>query len=176
MVAWTKLDRLTAPTTGFFDFQGFDFSTYPVLQIIGSGIRVTSDQSTVQCVFYKSGPTALTVYAYHINILPEATTQQEESDTAQTEVPLCSMDSATYKVGNDTAEFLSFKMLLAHPVLSSRFKHLFIESSFVNSAGAACRLDGGAMIKDTAAITGFRIAGSSDLTAGKVWVLGAGTS
>lgn len=176
MTAWTEIDRLLVPGSGYFDFQDLDLTPYTALEIIGSGITVTSDQSFVKAVFYKGSAVALTDYAYQAFIITDAATFVEESDTAQTEVPLCFADSATYKVGNDTGESIRFSLLLGHPTLASKNKHMLFNGGFINSAGAGCRYDGGAMIKDTNPITGVRISGSSNLVAGKIVLLGLGTS
>lgn len=176
MTAWTEIERLTAPASGYFDFQALDLAAYSALEIIGSGITVTSDQSLVKAVFYKAGPTALVDYAYHQYVVTTGATFVEESDTAQAEVPLCFADTATYKVGNAAGKSIGFSLLLGHPTLASKNKHMTFIGSFINSAGAGCRFEGGAMIKDTAAITGVRIGGSSDLVAGKVILLGLGTA
>lgn len=176
MAAWTKIADQLAPASGYFDFQALTLSGYTAVEIIASDLTVTSDQSIIQIVFYKAGPTALTVYGYHNAILTDGATVVEESDSAQTEIPLSFFDTATYKVGNAAGEHMGFKLLLAHPTLASKNKHCSFHGAFINSAGAGCRFEGGAMIVDTAAITGFRISGSTDLLSGKVTLVGLGTS
>lgn len=176
MAAWTQIASMVSPAAGYFDFQGLDLTPYEMIEIIASGVKVTSDGTKVFVTFYSAGPTLITSYDYENFILPDGGGLTDESNVGHTSVKLTFDGGSTYQVGNAADEFFSCKIQLGNPTASGFKRTCLFAGNFINPAGDGIHTDGGGFINDTAAITGFRLQGSSDLVSGKVAVLGMGTS
>jgi hypothetical protein len=75
-------------------------------------------------------------------------------------------------VGNDTGEAFNGVITLDNVLSATTSKKMEFEVAMTNPAGS-CQIGSGVGVMDgTGAIDGFKLTGSSNLTAGKVRVLG----
>jgi hypothetical protein len=55
MSTWVLISSLDAPTAGVFDFPSLTLTSYSAVQVIGSGITVTTDGTDIKLTVYQGG-------------------------------------------------------------------------------------------------------------------------
>lgn len=171
MTTWTQLASLDAPSAGAFDFPSITFTGYSVVQIVMSGITVTSDGTSMLFQFYVSS--ALVTSAGYRWVVRTAQNAAIVGDagSSQTSIGLCSNDAGE-TVGNDTGEAFNGIITLDNVLSATTSKKMEFEVAMTNPAGSGQFGSGVGVMDGTGAIDGFKLTGSSNLTAGKVRVLG----
>jgi hypothetical protein len=175
---WTPIASLDAPSAGVFDFPTLTLTGFAVLQVVGSGITVTTDGSSLLLTFYVGGA-EITGTAYRWG------SESARSSTATGALPAASQDGSTaaagvglhsndagYTVGIAANESMSFIAFVDTPLSTALYKRVGVQSSVVNTSGETVTAHIGAHMENAGAIGGLKVAGSSALTAGKVRVMG----
>lgn len=171
MTTWTQIDSKTAPSAGVFDFSSLTLTGYEVIQIVCSGITVTTDGTDVALTFYVGGSEIVTGYRWGQQAVASTTGNVEDGDASDPSI-LLNSNNATQDTGNAAGE--SFSCLITVDAPTSTALHKKAEYETVQSrpdSETEAQLGIGLM-ENAGAINGLKISGSSALTAGHVRILG----
>ena len=175
---WVPIASLDAPSSGVFDFPTLTLTGYTVLQIVGSGITVTTDGTAVRLTCYVGGSEITgTSYRWGADSVRSSTAvgappaAAQDGSTTGAAFALNS-DDTNYTVGNASNEQLAFIAYLDTPLSTALYKRFACQSVLVNTSGNVNAGHIGGHFENTGAVGGVKIAGSSDLTAGKVRIMG----
>jgi len=172
MSTWTVISSLDAPTGGVFDFPSLSLGSYSAVQVIGSGITVTTDGTDVVLRVYQSGSEVTSIsYRWGMHLDSSAGSGNTDADNGATALYVVSDDSS-WDVGNASNEGIGFIATFDSPASTALGKRVRFESAFTNASGSLIAAEGVGVQAGTAAIGGFKVLGSSSLTAGKVRILG----
>ena len=171
MSTWTQIASLDAPSGGVFDFPSITFTGYILVEVIISGVTVTTDGTSITLQFY-SGGGLITSAGYRWDVLAETSAAEtHDGATASTSIGLTS-NNASETVGNATGEAFNAILLIDVPLSSALTKRYESEIAFTDQAGSVNVGNGVGAMDGTGALEGFKLSGSSNLTAGRVRVLG----
>ena len=171
MTTWTEIDRLDTPTSGAFDFPSLTLTGYEVIQIICSGITVTTDGTDPRLTFYVSAAEVVTGYRRGTQTATSGGSTLDEGTTSDTSIRLVA-DDAGFDVGNAAGEAFSSIIVVDAPLSTALYKKAEFQSVFTTPAGSAASTSGVGLMENAGAIDGLKIGGTSNLTAGKVRILG----
>lgn len=170
-MAWTLISSLDAPTAGVFDFPSPTLTGYTMLWVVCSGITVTDDDSKVRMQFYVSGSAVTTGYRWAAKGVSSSGVTVDDGDASDPSICLGS-DNASWGVGNASTESFSASIFADAPLSTALHKKASFEASIISPAGNSLALSGIGIMENAGAIGGLKIFGSSNLTAGKVRLLG----
>jgi hypothetical protein len=170
-MAWTLIDSLNAPTSGVFDFPSLTLTGYKVLRVELSGITVTTDGTDVRLTFYVGGVEITAGYSWIVRSISTSATANPDSATGAASMLLVGND-ANWDVGNASTEALGGVVSVDSPVSTALYKRASFQIYAVGPTGNAPTTMGVGQMDNAGAITGLKIGGTSNLTAGKVRVLG----
>lgn len=170
MTAFTEIARLDAPVAGVFDFTGLSLTGVKQLQIVCSGITVTTDGTDPLLTFYVSASEVVTGYRWGHKSMDSAANLLVDGDVSDPAIHLVS-DNATWDVGNAAGENFGAVITLDQPVSTAFYKRVSIQSAYVNPAGNVVATDGVGVMENAGAIDGVKISGSSNFVAGHVRLL-----
>lgn len=170
-MAWTEIDRLNAPSSGVFDFPSLTLTGYDVLQILCLGIRVTTDGSIVRLSFYVGGSEVTSGYLWADQAISGSGAAVADGDTSDPSIVLGS-DNAGWNTGNAATESFGARIFVDNPLSTALYKKASFDAWSVNTGGAPQGHSGAGLMANAGAIGGLKISGSSNLTAGKVIILG----
>lgn len=170
-MAWTLIASLDTPSSGAFTFTSLTLSSYGVIQIICSGITVTTDGTDVRLTFYVSGSEVVTGYRWGSKSVSSGGTANNDGDTSDPSILLNSND-ANWDVGNASTKSLGAIITVDAPASTALHKKAEIEAVMVGPTGNVLINSGVGVMENAGAIDGIKISGSSNLTAGKVRILG----
>ena len=172
MSTWTEIDRKDAPASNVFDFASLTLTGYIAIQIVCSGITVTTDGTDIKLTFYVSGSEVTSGYRWsNQTVGSNGTTGVDDASTSAAAILLVS-DNANNDVGNDTGEGFGCVITVDNPLSSALYKKAGFHCVFTAPTGATFGSTGIGIMENAGAITGLKISGTSNLTAGKVRVLG----
>lgn len=170
-MSWTTISSLTAPSSGVFDFPSLSLSGYDLLQIVLSGITVTTDGTDIKLTFYKSGGEVVTGYRWAVMGIASSAGVVDDGDASDPGI-LLNSDNANWDVGNASTKSFGASVFVPNPNSTALYKMASYQSWIVGPTGSVLHNAGAGVMEDAAAITGIKISGSSNLTAGKVKILG----
>lgn len=170
-MAWAIIATLDSPTAGAFDFPSLTLAGYKVLRIHLSAITVTTDGTDPRLTFYVSGSEVTTGYRWITRSVSTSGTGDSASDGAASQILLVA-STANFDVGNAATESFSGTVTVNSPVNTSLYKAVHAETFGIGPTGNAIHTSAMGVMDNTGAIDGLKIGGTSNLTAGKVRVLG----
>lgn len=170
-MAWTLISSLDTPSSGVFDFPSLTLTGYSVLEIICSGITVTTDGTDPKLTFYVGGSEVVTGYRWADRAVSASLSGIADGQTSSTSILLGSNDAA-WDVGNAATESFGARIVVDNPLSTALYKKVTFESWMVSPAGNPLAHDGAGLMENAGAIGGLKISGTSNLTAGKVRILG----
>ena len=170
-MAWAIISTLTSPTAGVFDFASVDFSTYKVIRVHLSGITVTTDGTDLRLTFYVGGSEVTSGYNWLVRAMSTGGTSNADSAATQASLLLTSND-ANWDTGNASTESFGGVVTVDAPASTALHKKAAFEVCHVGPTGNAITSQGMGQMNNAGAITGLKIGGTSNLTAGKVRILG----
>jgi hypothetical protein len=104
MSEWTPIASASAPTGGVFDFPSLTLTGVEVLQIVASGLTVTTDASLIALTWYIGGSEIVTAYRWgHGALQSGSATALQDNDTAALLIRP-GPDDANWEVGNAAEE------------------------------------------------------------------------
>lgn len=172
MTTWTTISSLDAPSGGLFDFPSLTLTGYQVLQVVCAGITVTTDGTDVFMRFYVSGSKVTTGYRWGlISERSTGTGNVADGDTSAGGILLVSND-VNNDVGNDVGEGFSALIMVDNPLSTALYKKATFQAVSTNNSANVVNHSGEGVMENAGAIDGLSIEGSSNLTAGKVRILG----
>ena len=172
-MAWVEIAAADAPASNVFDFPSLTLTGYSVLQVVCSGIRVTTDATDLALQFYVSAALVTTGYRWGNQSLHSSTSLVglDDGDTSDPSILLCS-NNVDWDVGNAAEESFGGVLMVDAPLSTALYKRVEIEAVMAGPAGRLNVVSGIGLMENAGAIDGLKISGSSNLTAGKVRVLG----
>ena len=171
MTTWTEIDRLTAPTAGVFDFPSLTLTGYEVIQIVVSGVTVTTDGTDVKLTFYVGGSEIVTGYRWGQQAVASTTGNTEDGDTSDPSI-LLNSNNATQDTGNAAGEGFACMITVDAPLSTALYKKAEYETVNSRTDSETEVQLGIGLMENAGAIGGLKISGSSSLTAGHVRILG----
>lgn len=171
MTTWTTVSSLDAPSAGVFDFPSLTLTGYQVLQVVISGVTVTTDGTDMVITFYVGGSEISTGYRWGCQAASSDASGADDGDAAAGGVLLVS-NNANLDVGNDVGEGFGALVIVDNPLSTALHKKATYQSVATSPAGKIIMTIGEGLMENTGAIGGLKVWGSSALTAGKVRVLG----
>ena len=171
MAAWALVASLDTPGSGVFDFPSLTLSGYKVIQVIGTGIAVTTDGTDLKLTFYVGGSEVTSTYQWACFETSTGGSNNTDTGTSQAAVFLCS-DAANWDVGNAAGKSGGFECTVDAPGDTALHKKVNFRESSVGPTGNAVLTPGCGLMANTGAIDGIKISGTSSFTAGKVRILG----
>lgn len=171
MAAWDIIATLDSPSSGTFIFTGLSLSGYSILQIKGYGITVTTDGTDLRFTFYVSSSEVTSGYRWCTQQISSSATANNDGASAQASALLVSND-ANWDVGNASTKAGGFTCTVDRPGSSSLYKRGGFETWATGPTGNVIHTVGTGVMANTGAIDGIKIGGTSNLTAGKVRLLG----
>jgi len=171
MAAWDVIATLDSPTAGVFTFTSLSLSGYETLQVRMSDITVTTDGTDVRMTFYVGGveQTSANLWVYYA--LQSNVAVNPDSAVSQASMLLCSNDSG-YDTGNAALESFAGKVTIWRPTSTALNKLATVECFHINPSSVVIGSFGHTALINAGAIDGIKIGGTSNLTAGKVRILG----
>lgn len=172
MAAWDVIATLDAPTSGTFIFTSLTLTGYSILQIRGYGIAVTTDGTDTRVTFYVSSSEVTSGYAWcNQQISSSASPNNDGASSSQTSGLLVSND-ANWDIGNAAGEGGFFVINVDQPGSTSLYKRARLHHVATGPTGNVIHTFGHCLLTNAGAIDGVKIGGTSNLTAGKVRLLG----
>jgi hypothetical protein len=166
---WEELGRSSTIASGAITVSGLTLTDMVAIRVLLLGLTVTTDDSTVLLRFLVSGSEVSTGYRWALR-RNEPAGGATTGSTSDSSIQLADV-TATQGVGNASTE--SFGALLTVPgPASSLFKTARGQSTYLQPDASATSAFVGGLLENTGPITGVKVFGSSDLTAGQVIVLG----
>jgi hypothetical protein len=172
-MAWVEIDRKNAPASNMFDFSSLTLTGYEVIQVIASGITVTTDATDINLTFYVGGAeqTGATTYRWLQYASSTGGTGNLDGDASDPSIRLNSND-ANFDVGNAAEKAFSSIITIDKPTNTAIHKRAAFVSSMTGPTGNAIVQQGLGVMANAGAIDGLKISGTSNLTAGAVIILG----
>lgn len=170
-MAWALVASADSPTAGAFTFDPLDFTGFVIAQIALIGLTVTTDATNILLTFYVGGAEIVTGYRWGHATDIAGGAAAADSDTSDTVIVLHS-NGAGRNVGNAAGEGFDAIVTVDDPIGTSLHKRARIAAALATTSGALVSQYGVGLMPNTGAIDGIKVAGSSNLTAGKVRILG----
>lgn len=170
-MAWAIIDSLNSPTSGAFDFPSLTLTGYKVLRVVCSGVTVTTDGTDPAITFYVGGVEQTSNYRWVGRSTSSSAASNSDSATAQSSMLLVSND-ANFDTGNASTKSFGATITIDDPTNTATYKRALIECWPIGPTGNTFTSVQAGMLENTGAISGLKIKGTSNLTAGKVRVLG----
>jgi hypothetical protein len=170
-VSWTLVSGADAPASNVFDFPSLTLTGLNVLEVLVSGLVVATDDSVVRLTFYVGGSEIVTGYRWGKFSLSSSASALNEGDVSDPSIAMCS-DNATWGVGNATSEHFNASIVIDQPLSTAFYKRAEIQAALVAPSGNIVITSGVGIMENTGAIQGLKVAATSNITAGKVRILG----
>jgi hypothetical protein len=169
-MAWAVIDSLNAPASNVFDFPSLSLGSYKAVRVWCSGITVTTDATEIELQYYV-GSLVTTGYRYAGYAVSTSAATDFSADDDHTAIRMTAA-GANFDVGNASTESLAPSITVDAPASSALYKKAIIDAFNVGPAGNCIGYRVVGLMLNAGAITGLKISGTSNLTAGKVRVLG----
>jgi hypothetical protein len=170
-MAWAIIDSLNAPSSGTFTFSSLTLTGYKVIRVVCSGVTVTTDATDPGITFYVGGVEQTSNYRWVGKSGSTSGANNPDSANSQASLLLVSND-ANWDVGNASTKSFGATITVDDPTNTATYKRAIIETWAVGPTGNAFTACQAGMLENTGAINGLKIKGTSNLTAGKVRILG----
>jgi hypothetical protein len=170
-MAWAAIASANAPTSGVFDFPSLTLTGVKVLRVHLSEIAVTTDGTDIALTFYIAGSEVVAGYQWGFYAITSAGSPNQDGDSSDPSILLVSND-ANWDVGNAAAESWHGIVTVFNPISTALHKRVTLEGSGIGPTGISVGSFGGGMLSNAGPIQGLKIGGTSNLTAGKVRILG----
>jgi hypothetical protein len=171
VTTWTLIDSKDAPASNVFDFPSLTFTGYEVVQVICSGIVVTTDATDIALTLYVASVEITANYRWGMNGVASGGGTVDDGDVSDPAILLTS-NNANWDVGNASGEGFDCLIQIDQPLSSTLYKKVGFSTIATGPTGVVYAQQGIGLMENTGAITGLKIAGTSNLTAGKVRILG----
>jgi hypothetical protein len=170
-MAWTLIDSKNAPTAGVFTFSPLTLTGYDVVQIVMSGITVTTDGTDIYLTFYVAGSEVTSGYRWGSLAASSGGSYTNVGDASDPQIVLGHI-TANWDTGNASTKSFGGIVTVDAPMSTALHKrtggHVFAVGPTGNVVSHHCT----GLMENAGAINGLKISGSSALTAGKVRILG----
>lgn len=172
MTTWSVIDSKDAPASNVFDFASLTLTGYSAIQIVCSAITVATDGTDIKLTFYVSGSEVTSGYRWSNQSTTSNTGSGLDDGSTSAAAILLVSDNSTWDVGSDTGEGFGCVITVDNPLSTALYKKAGFHCAFTGTTGAVFGNSGVGIMENAGAITGLKISGTSNLTAGKVRVLG----
>lgn len=171
-MAWDIVSTLDSPTSGTFIFTGLSLSTYKQIRVEISAVTVTTDGTDVQVTFYVSSSEVTgTSYAWLVRTQSTGASSLSDSAASAASCLLCSND-ANWDTGNASTKSFYAWLQVDSPGSTALYKRVVGHGGHGGPTGNYISSPIAGIMTDAGAIDGVKVSGTSNLTAGKVRILG----
>jgi len=168
---WGEITRQETIVSGALTITGLNLVECVAVRLIISGVTVTTDDSQVLLRFYINGSEVSGASDYQWGMRQMGGTSTTIHDAADSEIHLTA-ETATMGVGNAASESFHSTVTVTNPA-GTTHKKAHIKSVWIDAPGNyRSATYAGGQLNNAGAITGFKVFGSSDLTAGSIVLLG----
>ena len=162
-----------APASGACDFSVLTLNTFRRVELFASGVTVTTDDTEPRMTFYVAGSEIVTGYRWAVDVGHSGgTSANTGADDAASFIGLCKADATTWGVGNASTEGFDLEMNIWMPGDTALYKMASWRMFHTDPAGLSNRTTGVGVMDNAAAIDGIKLYGDSNLTAGRVKLIG----
>lgn len=170
-MTWTFIAGMDAPVSDVFAFTGLSLAGYKQLQVVASGIVVTTDATDIVLTLYTGAAEVTSGYRWGEYHHSSAASSGNTADASDPSIVLTSV-TANWDVGNAAGECYGTVIWIDQPASTALYKRVWYEGAHVGPTGVVVAQSGTGVMENTGALDGLKIAGSSAFTAGKVRLLG----
>jgi hypothetical protein len=167
---WEEIDRTSTLASGTLVLAGYDFSGIAALQIIVSGVTITTDDSTVEMRFYIAGSEISSGYQWELSMGNSAGTTAAPVSASDDSIVLTDT-TATRMLGNVSTEAFGAVITIYDPG-SALHKRCRYTCGYGQAVGEVARIRGSGELANSGALTGVVLMGSTNLTGGTIVLLG----
>lgn len=173
MTTWTQIASMDAPSSNVFAFTGLTLTGYIKLQVVMSGIKTGTDGTDIKVTLYTGAAeqTGATAYRWGDVVYDDNNAATESGDASDPSIQLTD-PTVSEDLGNDTGEGLDGLIELDNPNSTALHKRIHWEMVHTNPTGEVTATNGVGVLQNTGATDGIKIAGTNNLTAGHVRLLG----
>jgi hypothetical protein len=169
---WAIITTMDAPSSNVFAMTGLTLTTYKKLCLEMSGVTVTTDGTDIRLTFFVSG-SEITGTSYQWQVSPASSGNSVDPDelTGAANILLV-QNNANWDVGNAAAKSFSGRVYIDSPASTALHKRTSSHVSAIGPTGNTIVSQGSGVMLNAGAIDGVKLSGTSNLTAGKVRLLG----
>jgi hypothetical protein len=161
--------RVTSVSAGALTLSGLDLSGIMCLRLLIQGVTVTTDDSNVFLRYLIGGSEISSAYLYAWNRISNGI---DDVQASASDSGIRMTATSARGVGNASTESFGGSVTVWHPT-TTQHKRCAFHASWTKPDGGICQSTLGAgELDNSGAITGFKLYGSSDLTAGTIIALG----
>ena len=173
MATWATISELTSPSGGVFDFPSLSLGGYALVQMILSGVTVTTDGTDPIVTCYVGGVEQTSGYRWgnQNNHSNTSLAGLDDGSTAAAGILLTS-NNADWDIGNNANYSFGGLVQFDAPASTALYKKANIEATCNGPSGRINVVSGIGLLENAGAINGFKVAGTSALTGGIVTLLG----
>lgn len=170
---FSRLAEQDAPSSGVFDFPSLSLTDVRVLQVILSGVTVTTDGTRMRATFYIGGSEITgTSYRYAMELNPQdGAAGATDAGISQAAGYLHSATSA-YQATNATSRSYNGILWVDEPLSTALHKRCRWRASFGSVDNSMVAGVGAFICENTGALEGIKIQGSSAFIGGHCRILG----
>ncbi len=170
-MAWAVVSTLDSPTSGTFIFTGLTLSTYKCVQLRMAGITVTTDGTDVRVTWYVGGSEVTSTYSWLGMAQSSGGTANADQAASQASALLVAND-ANWDTGNAGTKSFGAVVTLHSPASTALYKRSQSIASHVGPTTNVIVSTFCQQMDNAGAVDGVKVGGTSNLTAGKVRILG----
>jgi hypothetical protein len=168
---WGEVARQTSISGGALTISGLDLSGLQVVRLFITGVTVTTDDTSIELRFLVGGVEITSSTYQYTTRRVAAGVDAVGGSSGDSSIPLTSR-SAAQGVGNASTEAFGAVVTIYDVASTSLYKKCFARSAYSIPSGDVMTIVGGGALLNTGALTGFKVYGASNLTAGSVIALG----
>lgn len=160
------------PTDDVFDFSDLDLSDYSEIEVVMEGLTLSATGLPV-ITFYVDGTEATT--GYHVASRSDAASGSSETAGYENgdSIELLDDTSTNWQLDpSNTGACYSGSLSLFNPTGTAHKNFVFRGGTGAGASDVSVTTRGGGTIRNTGAITGIKVAGSSTISTGRVTVYG----
>lgn len=171
-MAWAVIATSDAPASNVLALTGLTLTGYLRLCLEMSGITVTTDGTDIRLTFFVSAA-EITGTAYQWQVMPVSSSGTTDPDVLTSAANiLLTQNNANWDVGNASTKSFSGRVFIDSPASTALYKRTSSHVSATGPTGNVINSQGAGVMQNAGAIDGVKISGTSNLTAGKVRLLG----
>lgn len=168
---WGEVGRVTSLSSGALVLSGLDLSGLLVVRLFINGVTVTTDDTFVKLRFYVAGSEVSSSTYQRTDRRVMNGVDQVGGSSGDDSMALSSVGTAN-GVGNASTEAFHSVVTIYDVASTSLYKKCFWRSAYSVPSGDLMTTYGAGALLNTGALTGFKVFGTSNLTAGSIIALG----
>ena len=166
---WDLIGKLDAPISAEFDFPRLFLVPYRAVEIHMAGVTVTTNATNIHLNYYVAGTEITAGYRWTADLIAASGSTGETASNSDSKIVLNTTGSP---VGNASTKAFSGNVSITFPSSSALYKKCNFQTSYTIATATMASIAGAGIMDNAGAIDGIKISGDSDLTAGRVRLIG----